>query len=88
MDNIELPENLEIINLNHLEIKKYFQCIMKKFPKLKQVYLNNIENLSVNPQIEVLHICVCENLSYSSLNSISIRLPNLIRFIMLIVVTP
>lgn len=86
IDNVELPENLEDIVMKNVRGQTDLRCIMKKFPKLIDVYFKNIDNLSdtafsafitLNPQIEKLEILYCRNLSFSAIDSISDHLPNL-----------
>lgn len=87
MDNVELPENLEWIHLNGVKVQADLQCIMKKFPKLEIARFDKVDNLNdtafnafimLNPQIEMLDIFGSQNLSFSAINSISDRLPNLV----------
>lgn len=86
MDNVKLPENLELIVLRDIKVQEDLHCIRKEFPKLKVASFENIFNLrdtaineliTLNPQIEKLSITNCENVTTSTLNSISDRLPNL-----------
>lgn len=85
---IQLPENLVHIHLANIKIEGDLECIMKKFPKLKTLFLSDLDEslndtafnafIMLNPHVEALHIVGNHNLSFSTIDSISERLPNLV----------
>lgn len=85
MDNVELPENLQWIIFSNIKVQENFQCIMKQFPKLKSVNFQYIDIsdtalnafIMLNPQIEIINLFQCPNISHSAIDIISNCLSNL-----------